>query len=415
MIGKSTADVIKELRQLPRIRSQCERIYSLAQQDKLPHFVLHEENMAHVAQFIHGLIQQDYPTMEIPNHSRWRHFEAGGVRRHLQLESHWQDCDSLERVRRHVDLILVSVLLDAGAGAQWCYRESETGQTFNRSEGLGVASLRMFERGCFSSNPQNPFQVDATALQKLSLADLELGFQVSDKNPMVGLPGRLALLQSLGRALQGKAKIFNRNETLRPGHLIDSLIAVNGAQTIQVAALWELVIDGLEDVWPREGRLSLDGCNLGDVWHHSALGAREDMNSLVPFHKLSQWLTYSLLEPLIAGGFKIEGMQLLTGLPEYRNGGLFIDFEVLKPREPLNLTRAHLVDSEFIVEWRALTVVLLDRLAARIRTSLGLSENDFPLAKVLESGSWKAGRRIAAQKRSGGTPPIQVISDGTVF
>jgi hypothetical protein len=73
------------------------------------------------------------------------------------------------------------------------------------------------------------------------------------------------------------------------------------------------------------------------------------------------------------------------------------------------------VDSPLVVEWRALTVALLDRVAEEVRQRLKLSAEDFPLAKVLEGGTWATGRRLAREKRPGGEPPVQVVSDGTVF
>jgi len=71
--------------------------------------------------------------------------------------------------------------------------------------------------------------------------------------------------------------------------------------------------------------------------------------------------------------------------------------------------------SEPVVEWRALTVSLLDRLALLVREQLGRSAEEFPLARMLEGGSWAAGREIAYERRADGSPPITVISDGTLF
>jgi hypothetical protein len=71
--------------------------------------------------------------------------------------------------------------------------------------------------------------------------------------------------------------------------------------------------------------------------------------------------------------------------------------------------------SEPVVEWRALTVALLDRLASCVRDVLGKSAVEFPLARVLEGGSWAAGREIAVERRSGGAPPLTIVSDGTLF
>jgi hypothetical protein len=139
-------------------------------------------------------------------------------------------------------------------------------------------------------------------------------------------------------------------------------------------------------------------------------------DGIVPFHKLSQWLTYSLIEPLQEAGFRITDIDGLTGLAEYRNGGLFLDCGVLELRDP-DLSRRPLDPfGEPVVEWRALTVALLDRLAERVRHRLGLAAADFPLAKVLEGGSWAAGREIAAERRPpDGSAPLSIVSDGTLF
>jgi hypothetical protein len=58
---------------------------------------------------------------------------------------------------------------------------------------------------------------------------------------------------------------------------------------------------------------------------------------------------------------------------------------------------------------------LLDVIAPMVRERLGVSAEAFPLARVLEGGTWAAGRRIAASLRADGGSPIAVISDGTVF
>ncbi len=167
------------------------------------------------------------------------------------------------------------------------------------------------------------------------------------------------------------------------------------------------------NIWP--GREAIAGVNLGDVWLHAALKGNNPYDQYVPFHKLSQWLTYSLLEPLQELGLEITRLDELTGLPEYRNGGLCLDLGLLEVKDTAILQESHLPGSEVIVEWRALTVSLLDRIAAAIRQKLNLSSTELPLVKVLQGGTWTAGRRIAAQLRVGGVPPIQIESDGTVF
>lgn len=114
-------------------------------------------------------------------------------------------------------------------------------------------------------------------------------------------------------------------------------------------------------------------------------------------------------------GVPVGGVEKLTGLPEYRNGGLFLDMGVLQFRDPLASQKAYRPEDDVIIEWRALTVYLLDIVAENVQKKLGKTPESFPLAKVLEGGTWWAGRKIAAQKRSGGIPPLNIISDGTVF
>ena len=162
-------------------------------------------------------------------------------------------------------------------------------------------------------------------------------------------------------------------------------------------------------IW--SGQISLAGFPLGDCGRHSAVPG----DGLVPFHKLCQWLAYSLVEPLQGAGLRIIGLDGLTGLAEYRNGGLFLDCGVIEPRDPSLLHRPLDALSEPVVEWRALTVTLLDRLAVLVRERLGMDAGEFPLAKVLEGGSWAAGREIAFERRKDGSPPLTIVSDGTLF
>jgi hypothetical protein len=171
----------------------------------------------------------------------------------------------------------------------------------------------------------------------------------------------------------------------------------------------EVLLAELGPIWP--GRLSLAGKPLGDCWPHPLGPGR----GLVPLHKLSQWMSYSLIEPLQWAGIEVVDIDGLTGLAEYRNGGLFVDTGVLQLRDPDDAHIAHPVESAVVVGWRSLTVALLDRLAPLVRERLGVPAEAFPLARVLEGGTWAAGRRIARELRPEGGPPIGVVSDGTVF
>jgi hypothetical protein len=399
-------DAVAWLRTPEAIRERCGIIFAAAERDRLTHFAYRPERLPELASFVAGVIRDAYPTLDIPYHARWRHFAVGGQDRWAGLARRLEGVDRAELGRIRFDLAVTSVLLDAGAGAAWRYREPATGEVYARSEGLAIASFDLFAAGGFSSAPDRPPRADADGLSRVTADRLAAAFQVSATNELVGLEGRAQLMRRLGSALRAAPDLFGTSPP-RVGHLFDHLAAAGRVAAPQILAA---LLRGFASIWP--GRIELGGINLGDVWRHPAIGGSDLTAGLVPFHKLSQWLAYSLVEPLKDSGVAVTDIDQLTGLPEYRNGGLFVDGGVLVPKHDGVLTGRHAVDSEVVVEWRALTVLLLDRIAPLISRELG---RDLPLAKVLEGGTWAAGRRLAAERRPDGTPPISVDSDGTVF
>jgi len=395
------------------VRDRANILFDLALMERLDHFRVDLSRLDPVAEWVERLIRSEHPSLEVPPHSRWRNFEVGGIDRWASIVPSRDWVDEREFGRAAIDLAMVSVLIDAGAGARWSYAEAATGETFSRTEGLAIASFAMFASGLFSSEPFDPLRVDARALAGLTAEELADGFQVSASNPLVGLDGRLGLLNRLGQQLAHRADVFGTEDGARPGGLLDHLIARFPDGRVPAAAVLAILLDALGPIWP--GRWSLAGVPLGDTWMHSALITQDVTDGLMPLHKLSQWLTYSLLEPLTWAGLEITHLDGLTGLAEYRNGGLLIDGGILVPRDRGILAVPHAVDEELVVEWRALTVALIDRLAAVIRQRLGRNALNFPLACVLEGGTWLAGRRLARDRRPDGSPPLTVISDGTVF
>jgi hypothetical protein len=406
--------VITYLRTPHAVRERCYQLFNLACENRLQYFRCDLSQLGAVADYVIGVIRHQYPSLQIPWHSRWRHFEAGGVPRLQHLDQRLAGASLLEQGRTKLDLVMVSVLLDAGAGGDWCYREAETKQVYRRSEGLAVASFEMFMRGMFSSDLEHPLRVDAPALQSLTLAQLIQGFQVSLSNPLVGLEGRLQLLQRLGEALSHAPQFFGP-DLPRPGYLADYFLQFTPSLT--ASTILRVILESMGSIWP--GRIAIENVNLGDVWPHPAL-FKENLYDqvgieLVPFHKLSQWLVYSLLEPLEALPLQITDLDALTGLAEYRNGGLCLDLGLLQVKDMSLLTQSFLPGHEVVVEWRALTICLLDLIAEEIRRKLRLSARELPLGKVLQGGTWTAGRQIAAELRPDAAPPIRVESDGTVF
>jgi hypothetical protein len=406
-VGKAGQELVTYLRSPIAIRERCSQIFNKGVTGELRHFDCDLTQLGFVADYVIDVMRSEYPNLEIPFHSRWRHFEAGGVPRLKQLNGQLAKLNPIEKAKAKFDLAIISVLLDAGAGGNWYYQEAGTNLGFKRSEGLAVASFRMFCQGVFSSDESQKERIDAKKLQNFTENELIKAFQVSNDNQLIGISGRLQLLVSLGRVLTASPQLFGDNP--RPGNLVNYLVEKADNNKLAAATVFDAVLSGFSQIW--SGRIEIEGNNLGDVWYHPDVSD----DGLVPFHKLSQWLTYSLLEPLQEIGLEITSLDSLTGLPEYRNGGLCLDLQLIRVKNPNILNASHSVTSPVIVEWRALTLILLDEIAATIREKLDMSAEDLPLVKILQGGTWTAGRKIAAELRNGGISPIQIESDGTVF
>lgn len=375
------------------VRSRAHEMLAIAEGGGLAEWRVDLACLDAAADLTAETVRLNYPDLRVPFHARWRHFVVGG--RDLWAERD-KPSDPGALGRAAFDLVIPSVLLDAGAGAAWRYRDAATGAILGRSEGLGVASLRFFESGAMSSDPSDPLRADA--LGKVDAAMIGEAFQVTADNPLVGLEGRAALLRRLGEAVG------------RPGALFDIMAKHADNGRLPAPVILEVLLQALGPIWP--GRLVLGGAPLGDCWKHPAL------DGFVPLHKLSQWMSYSLIEPLEASGIQVVEVDGLTGLAEYRNGGLFVDTGVLVLADPADAARAHPVDGPLVVGWRSMTVALLDRLAPMVRERLGVSAEDFPLARVLEGapgpragGSPGRSGRMAA-RRSPSSPTAR-FSEGT--
>jgi hypothetical protein len=398
------------------VRERCALVLEAAERGETRHFRVVAAGLDDAAERVVAVTRRRYPDLAVPFHSRWRHFGVGGVDRASLVAP---GADLAETARARLDLAIVSVLLDAGAGPCWRYREAATGLALGRSEGLAVASLRAMQAGLFTAEPRQPWRADAAALAALSEERLGDALQHGPDNPLTGVAGRAVLLRRLGEVVDARPEVFG--SPARLGNLYDHWLP----RRAHLAApdMLRLVLRAFGPIWPDSAstrRPTLDdgspeGVPLGDCGRHGAVAGDGPEGGIVPFHKLSQWLVYSLIEPLADSGFTITDIDGLTGLAEYRNGGLLLDCGAIAARDPELARRPLDPFAEAVVEWRALTVALLDRLAARVRERLGVSAASFPLARVLQGGTWQAGREIAAERRPGGAPPLTIASDGTLF
>ncbi|KAJ5157659.1 uncharacterized protein N7482_008759 [Penicillium canariense] len=428
---------IEYLKSLEAVRERAHLVLGAAEKDELAHFSYDAARMSEAAEFVTSVITRDFgPDRfdQIPPHGRWQHFDVGGVSRVDNLIRQWTDkgLATLEITRRLVDLFFVSVLLDAGAGDVWKFTEPNTDQAYGRSEGIAVAALYMFRDGAFSSSAGDDVEfVDGHALLALDTARFERHFQITGENPLVGAASRVSLLNSVGSSLLSLPKFFGANG--RPGQLVDYLVQqADQSQHLDFLMLWTILQETLLPAWPKN-RTRIADVPIGDAWPLQVLsklssGKPSENGTLhiAPFHKLTQWLAYSLTVPFMRVlGLQWENLEKGTGLPEYRNGGLFVDLGILKLKE--ETLKAGLASSEkelpsyeatsdVIVEWRAMTVALLDKLHELVSARFAGQGVSLSMPQMLEAGSWKGGRELAAKFRPDTkSSPILIEGDGTLF
>lgn len=250
-------------------------------------------------------------------------------------------------------------------------------------------------------------------------------------------PFSLTLIYSEPMAAQ--ATLLVRYFVFRPGISKPLLIkpsdymvkTAGNSSNLDVLVLWDVLQKVLIPVWPKD-RTTIGDVPIGDAWplstlrnHKTSPNPTDSTEFIQPFHKLTQWLTYSLMVPFQRVlSMEWVNAESLTALAEYRNGGLFIDFGVLSLKKEaldrgLKASGGELplfdAGDDVIVEWRAMTLVLIDILYKIILSRMDNGIH-LTLAQVLEAGTWKSGREIAAQRRpETKSSPILIKSDGTVF
>ncbi|GAB4196706.1 MAG: URC4/urg3 family protein [Sandaracinaceae bacterium] len=403
------------LRSPGAIRQRCDDVLRVGLRGELAHFAVVLDALPTVVARVARITRRRYPSLAVPWPSRLDRLRLGGHDRLGALRARIGSASEDEVARILTELTLVSILLGAGAGSRWRYHEKGTGIVLGRTEGLALASYHAYVGGLFSATSAQPLRVDADALDTLDEGRLAHAFEVRSDNPMEGLSGRAELMAQLGSAMRAASHIFG--DTPRLGYLFDAMKARATDAAIPARRMLAMLLEVFSPIWP--SRCTVMGVSMGDVWPHPAAGGVGPAAGLVPFHTFAQWMTYSLVPVLEGAGLRVEGVAELTGLTEYRTCGLFVDDGVLVPKHDGVLGATLDVGSEIVVEWRALSLALLDRLAEALRAELFGTDAEaaerFPIACVIEGGTWSAGREAAKERRADGGPPIHAKTDGTVF
>ncbi|ORX52807.1 DUF1688-domain-containing protein [Hesseltinella vesiculosa] len=420
-------DSLRDPTGLITLREQCLKIQQLANKNQLRHFDVDSTKFQDMVDL------RDYQGMpdQMPMYGQWYRFGCHGQIKTL-LQS-WQGVSPLAQTQRLVDLFVVASALDVESVSRqrsWHYKDPKTSRAIGGSQGIAMATLDLFKAGAFSCDPQDPFRVDG---EKLKTPGQPTHFRVSlqpkSASHLPGLEDRLSLLQHIGHVLQSQPCFRgDQGTSFRPGHFIDYLLDHHATIHTKKGPLIPL-----ETLWP-------GAMQLGELWARPEgdiqdcpsllLDSATSMEAKIPFHKYTQWLIYSISEPMEKLlGATIEGKDLLTPVPDHWQGGLLLDtgFLTLKPEETKrgldqfskNAKRLGQVqmevapmfekDDPVVIEWRALTVAYMDIIADQVRQALRQTRTSLPLSKFMEAGSYSVGKDLAEISRPlTQVPPIMI-------
>ena len=374
--GYHTSKIEKKYN-IDNTREICLKIYNNILNNNSKYFEINLEKLDQTVDDLLEFILKKYPKMNIGMHSRLNHIPEW-----YDLVQKWK-CPLNEKIKRLIDLLFVSVLLDGGSGENWKYISNNI--EYRRSEGLGKCVYNMFISGFFSLDEKQPYKVDMNRIKLINLDEFKNEFQISKDNILIGLENRLENLVNFSKFMINNDN-FNINNNIRPGNIFDKIY--NNLE-IDLDKLYEIIFSFSPII--------------NDVHYYKPLDV------YVPFHKILQWLSYSLIDLFKKFNISIRSDNYLTALPEYRNGGFLIDSNIINFKNNNLKNIFHEINSDIIIELRASTIVLIDIIKDKINIK---KKNNLNISQVLEGGTWRYGRYLANKNN---ISPIKIKSNGIIF
>lgn len=407
-----TSSVAERLLTASAVRDRASAVFQVAQAGGLAHVTVDLTKLPDAVARTISAIEARYPDFQIPPFGCWRAFEAGGHDRWSALAGArgFETPDAF--LCAAADLAILYHVLSMPLRDDWVLTDTITGDTLSGRDGLAVGVLSMFAAGSFSADPADPLRTDAHALIRLEEDEIVWGLQLDRNRDCDTIKSATELLRRLGEASGLRPDLFEVEGATRPGHLVIPFFRASEDAPVELAKLLEALLDGLSPMW--QGGAKLDDVTLGDAWQHSALLQDLEAPGIVPFHLPAEELAYALVEPFAQVGIEVVGLDDLTGLANLDHAALFLDTGVLTlkdlndpdPEGPAALDRA--------IELRALTVILLDRLAASLRDELDAPAGALPLTCVMEGGTLQAGREVLLKNGEFQRKTARILAAGGV-
>ncbi|MDN3721780.1 DUF1688 family protein [Roseibium salinum] len=297
-----------------------------------------------------------------------------------------------EMLAAAADLAVLAAFMKTRHPEDWTFEDPMTGTRVAGRTASALSAFHMFAAGSFSGDMADPYRADAETLIRLDEQELASGLQWDLQDDAELLQAMKRHLKRLGEALALRPDLFAEGKATRPGQLAVRL-AKDGDGTVKAGTLLDRLLEALAPVW--EGGAALGDVTLGDSFEHSELRGEEG-NAIVPFHLAAQEMVYSLVEPLAWAGLEVSGLEDLTAPADHAHAALFVRSGVLTLRNG-DADLPGEAERDRMIELRAVSAALTDRLAEMLRRELEVPDAQLPLTCILEGGTSRAGSRILQQ------------------
>ncbi|MBD8892340.1 DUF1688 family protein [Roseibium litorale] len=370
--------------------------------------------LADAADLAEKTLTERFPDLQLPPHGCWRSFELDGLDRWAMLASAREFVSAEEMLCCAGDLAILSAVLDVAMPEGWTFEEQLTGKRYSGAAGRAIAALTMFAAGSFSAEPEDPLRLDAHALIRLEASEIAGGLQLEPDENSDLIRDITHQLKRLGEAAGLRPDLFEKDGSIRPGHVLDRLWADAEDGMVPAADCLELLLDGLSPLW--QGGASLGEVLLGDCWQHSWLVLDEEAPGLVPFHLPAVQIAYSFIEPLAWAGVLVSGLEELPGLADLNHVFFFLETGALRvlPSQDAGAGSPQAA-VDLMIELRAMSLVLLDKLAALLRERLEASVEELPLTCLMAAATVPASRELAGKNPAQLEKAAESLGGGGVF
>ncbi|WP_305988874.1 DUF1688 family protein [Roseibium sp. MMSF_3544] len=392
------------------VRRRAHDLLGIATDSGLKHVEVDLSKLSDALLMVLETTKENYPEFHIPPYGVWRDFEAGGIDRWAALASARSFEGAEQMLTSAADLAVLSAYMKTMHPVGWHYEDRMTETRVSGKQASALAAFHMFASGSFSSEMTDPYRVDAETLIRMEKDELAFGLQWDLQDDTDLLEALQQHLKRLGEALALRSDFFSEGYFTRPGLLMVRL-AREGGGAVSALKLMDRLLEALAPVWL--GGAEAGDISLGDSFRHSG-GTGSSEATVFPFHLAAQDMVYSLVEPFAWAGLEVEDLNLLAVPADDTHAAVFVKTGVLKIKDgPEAPTEESVRDR--MIEIRAITMALTDKLADLLRSELDVTAEQLPLTCILEGGTSRAGNHVLQQSSPGTDKLGRFLNPGAVF